>query len=80
MSWAKLPDNDLSVKVSLHIFSALHERLQKLLSSLNEKDLKKIVQHPQNGQITIEQLIATYAWHEKHHIAHIMTLKNQKGW
>lgn len=79
-SWAKLPDNHLPVEVSLQLFSSLHKRLQKLLSSLNEKDLKKIVEHPEIGQITIEQLIATYAWHGKHHIAHITTLRNQKGW
>lgn len=79
-SWVKLPDNNLPVEVSLQLFSALHERLQELLSSLNEKDLKKIVRHPENGQVTIEQLIATYAWHGRHHIAHITTLRNQKGW
>ncbi|MGG1217229.1 YfiT family bacillithiol transferase [Priestia endophytica] len=80
VSWAKLPDNDLPIEVSLHLLSALHERLHKMLKSLEEKDLKKIVQHPENGKITVEQLIATYAWHGKHHIAHITTLRNQKGW
>ncbi|KYG27803.1 YfiT family bacillithiol transferase [Priestia endophytica] len=80
VSWAKLPDNDLSIEVSLHLLSALHERLHKILNSLEEKDLKKIVQHPENGKVTVEQLIATYAWHGKHHIAHITTLRNQKGW
>jgi len=80
VAWATLVDNDLPIDVSLQLFSALHERLHKLLHSLNERDLKRVVQHPENGQLTIEQLIATYAWHGRHHIAHITTLRNQKGW
>jgi uncharacterized damage-inducible protein DinB len=79
-AWSTLPDNDLPIEVSLQLFAALHKRLHKLLSSLNEKDLKKMIHHPENGEVTIEQLIATYAWHGKHHIAHITTLRNQKGW
>ena len=80
VAWSTLPDNDLPIEVSLQLFSALHKRLHKVLNSLNEKDLKKMIHHPENGEVTIEQLIATYAWHGKHHIAHITTLKNQKGW
>ncbi|MDO6851743.1 putative metal-dependent hydrolase [Priestia megaterium] len=80
VAWATLIDNDLPIEISLQLFSALHKRLHKLLCSLSERDLKRVVQHPENGQLTIEQLIATYAWHGKHHIAHITTLRNQKGW
>jgi len=80
VAWSKLPDNDLPIEVSLQLFSALHKRLHKLLNSLDEKDLKKMIHHPENGEVTIEQLIATYAWHGKHHVAHITTLRNQRGW
>jgi hypothetical protein len=65
---------------TLQLFSALHKRLHKVLNSLDEIDLKKTIHHPENGEVTIEQLIATYAWHGKHHIAHITTLRTQKGW
>ena len=80
VAWSNLPDNDLPIEVSLQLFSALHKRLHKVLNSLDEIDLKKTIHHPENGEVTIEQLIATYAWHGKHHIAHITTLRTQKGW
>ncbi|MDU0204891.1 YfiT family bacillithiol transferase [Paenibacillus sp. MAH-36] len=80
VSWAKLSDNSLPIEVSLNIFSSIHKRLVVLLKSLDEKELKKTINHPDSGFITIEKLIATYAWHGKHHIAHITSLREQKGW
>ncbi|MGG3197328.1 MULTISPECIES: YfiT family bacillithiol transferase [Priestia] len=80
VAWSNLPDNDLPIGVSIQLFAALHKRLHKVLNSLDEIDLKKTIHHPENGEVTIEQLIATYAWHGKHHIAQITTLRNQKGW
>lgn len=38
------------------------------------------IQHPDNGTMTIAEVIRTYAWHGKHHIAHITTLRKQKNW
>lgn len=79
-SWAVLKDNKLPIDVSLNLFSLIHKRLTFLLKSLNEEELKRTVFHPESGLLTIEQLIATYAWHGKHHIAHITSLRKQKGW
>lgn len=79
-SWAELPDNQLPIEVSLQLFSAVHERLTFLFKSLSDDQFKRVVFHPENGLLTIEKLAATYAWHGKHHIAHITTLRKQRGW
>jgi uncharacterized damage-inducible protein DinB len=80
VSWAKLNDNNMPIEVSMTLFSALHKRLVYLLKSLNENDLSKMVYHPDNGVMTLAQLIATYAWHGKHHVAHITSLRDRMGW
>lgn len=79
-SWAELEDNNLSIQVSLNLFSSVHKRLTFLLKSLNEDELKRTINHPESGLLTIEKLIAIYAWHGRHHIAHITSLRKQKGW
>ncbi|KHD86281.1 YfiT family bacillithiol transferase [Heyndrickxia ginsengihumi] len=78
--WAELEDNQLPIEVSVDLFSTIQKRLTALLKSLTDIDLKRTVQHPENGLSTIEKLIATYAWHGKHHIAHITSLRKKMGW
>jgi uncharacterized damage-inducible protein DinB len=80
VAWAELEDNKLPIDVSIDLFSAVHKRLVYLLKSLNAEELKRSVNHPEGGILTIEKLIATYAWHGNHHIAHIQNLRNNKGW
>ncbi|MBM7644501.1 hypothetical protein JOD45_000694 [Scopulibacillus daqui] len=78
--WAELEDNKCPIEVSLNLFSSVHKRFAFLLKSLNNDELKRKVCHPESGLLTIEQLIATYAWHGKHHTAHIISLRELKGW
>jgi uncharacterized damage-inducible protein DinB len=79
-SWAKLNDSNLPIEVSITLISSLHKRLVNLLKSFNENDFSKTVNHPENGTMTLAQLIATYAWHGNHHIAHITSLRERMGW
>lgn len=79
-SWADLIDSKLSVDISLHLIEFLHMRWVALLSSLTEQDLKKVFTHPDSGLVTIERNIGIYAWHGKHHLAHITSLIETKGW
>ncbi|RXJ04258.1 putative metal-dependent hydrolase [Anaerobacillus alkaliphilus] len=78
--WAQLPDNQLPIEVSLQLLLATHARLVTLLNSLQDEDFKRTINHPDNGIVSVEQLIATYAWHGKHHIAHITSLREKMGW
>jgi len=78
--WAKLPDTtEPPVEWSLMLLDGLHKKWVYLLRSLNEEDWKKVFVHPEHGRkVSIGENIALYAWHCKHHLAHIdQALKHQ---
>ncbi len=78
--WAELEDaRTLPVEVSLKLLEALHERWVKLLRSLSPADFDRTIDHPENGTMTIDQLLAMYAWHCDHHIAHINLARREKS-
>jgi len=79
--WAKLPDTAKTpVDVSLELLDALHRRWVTLLRSLGEKDFAKTARHPSWGVVTVDFLLAHYAWHGRHHVAHITSLRDRMGW
>lgn len=70
--WAALEDaRAMPVGVSLELLEALHSRWVTLLRSLEPASFDRSIDHPENGAMTIDQLLAMYAWHGEHHIAHI---------
>lgn len=79
--WAELLDARTGpVDVSLALLAALHERWVVLLRSLKEADWKRTFRHPELGLIRLEQNAALYAWHGRHHVAHITGLRDRMGW
>ncbi|MEH7110601.1 MULTISPECIES: YfiT family bacillithiol transferase [Bacillaceae] len=78
--WAELPDYSLPIEISLTLLETLHKRWVKLLHSLNPEDMKKTFVHPESGEITVGKNIGIYAWHGRHHLAHITSLISRKGW
>lgn len=77
--WAKLPDYDLPISVSLQLIESLHERWSYLLQSLTNNQSKRFFNHPDSGTLSIEKSIGIYAWHGKHHLAHIRHALKQRG-
>jgi hypothetical protein len=71
--WAELPDNDVTpVLVSLDLLKNLHTRWIALLNALSWDDLQREFYHPENKRKTkLVQNLALYAWHGKHHLAHV---------
>lgn len=69
--WAMLPDSDMPVATSYKLLESLHERWVYLLTSLTDEQLQSAFHHPDNGFMTLEKALALYAWHGKHHLAHI---------
>ena len=51
-----------------------------LLRSLSDADVKRRFTHPELGIVTVDQYISLYAWHGKHHVAHITSLRERNGW
>jgi uncharacterized damage-inducible protein DinB len=79
--WAKLPDTAATpVEVSLQLLDALHRRWVTLLRSLGGADFRRTARHPSWGLITVDFLLAQYAWHGRHHVAHITSLRDRMGW
>ena len=79
--WANLVDaRSAPVEASLNLLEGLHHRWTLLLRSLSEDDVKRRFFHPELGVVTIDQYIALYSWHSRHHVAHISTLRKNKGW
>jgi len=77
--WAALDDaRAMPVEVSLRLLEALHERWARLLRSLKPADFDRTIDHPENGTMTIDHLLAMYAWHGEHHVAHITLARNRE--
>ena len=79
--WAKLDDAQTApVELSLKLLDALHERWVWFLRSLKDEDFKRTFRHPELGIVTLDKNVALYAWHGRHHVAHITSLREREGW
>lgn len=79
--WAELPDmRTAPVEVSLQLIDALHTRWVAMLRGLSPADFQRVFRHPENGLMRLDTNIALYAWHGKHHAAHITGLRERMGW
>lgn len=80
-AWANLPDGQAApVEISLDLLTALHKRWVLLLRTLTEADFNRPVIHPEAGRITTGRLLRLYAWHGRHHVAHITQLRAARAW
>jgi hypothetical protein len=79
--WAQLADTRITpVEVSLTMLDALHDRWVRLLRSLKTDEWKRTFRHPELGAMNLETTLALYAWHGRHHVAHITSLREREGW
>jgi uncharacterized damage-inducible protein DinB len=79
--WAELADTKVTpVDVSLVLLDTLHYRWVQLLRSLAPEDWKRTFRHPELGPMTLEKTLALYAWHGRHHVAHITELRKRMSW
>ena len=74
--WAELPDaRTMPVSVSIDLLSALHKRWTTLLSNMIEADFKRRLRHPVSGEMALDWILGLYAWHGRHHTAHVLLAK-----
>ena len=78
--WAELADSRLPIDVSLKILEGIHRRWTVLLESLTDEDFNRKLRHPESGEWTVGKFLALYAWHSRHHTAHITSLRERNGW
>ncbi len=79
--WAELDDaRNAPVELSLNLLDALHSRWVWFLRSLKQADFQRTFRHPDLGLVSVDKNIALYAWHGRHHVAHITSLRERMGW
>jgi hypothetical protein len=79
--WAKTGDvQSTPLEVSLTMLDALHDRWVRLLRSLKPEEWKRQFNHPEMGPMPLEKTLALYAWHGRHHVAHVTELRKRMGW
>ncbi|MEP6742238.1 MAG: YfiT family bacillithiol transferase [bacterium] len=79
--WAQLRDARVSpIEPSLDLLDALHLRWVWFLRSLKDEDFERTFQHPEQGTVSLNKNVALYAWHGRHHVAHITALRERMGW
>ncbi len=79
--WAELPDSrETSAEISLHLLDALHRRWVTLLRAMSDEQFARTLRHPELGVMPLDRMLALYAWHGKHHTAHIAALRRRSRW
>ena len=80
-AYARLYDSQTApVDWSLTTLDGLHARLVMVLRSLTPEQLQRGFVHSENGRMTLELTTLAYAWHSRHHLAHITSLRRARGW
>lgn len=80
-AWAELPDmRVMPVAVSLDLLDRLHERLVVTLRGTPAGAFARTIVHPENGPMTLDMLLGVYAWHGRHHTAHVSALRERMKW
>jgi uncharacterized damage-inducible protein DinB len=79
-AWAQLPDSRMPIALSLGIIDGVHARWTVLWQSLDETNLQRTFTHPEMGALTLDRHLQLYAWHSRHHTAHVTALRAARGW
>lgn len=80
-AWAAQPfPRTGPVEPSLKLLEGLHARWAATARGLDEAELARTVEHPEGGPMTADHLLNLYAWHSRHHVAHILGLREREGW
>lgn len=79
--WAELKDAATEpLEASLQLLDGLHRRWVALLKSLSDADFARKLRHPELGVLRLDTYLAGYAWHCRHHAAHITGLRRRMNW
>ena len=80
-AWARLSDSQTTpIETSLRMLESIHDRWVRVLQAMSTSDFERKLNHPENGIMTLDQMLALYAWHSRHHVAHVRNLRQRNGW
>jgi hypothetical protein len=80
--WAELADGRSPlVQESIALLTGLHARWVYLLRHMQPSDFARQLTHPEwQGPMSLDQVLALYWWHSRHHVAHITSTRQRHGW
>jgi len=79
--WAELSDaKSAPIEMSLMLLESLHKRWLLFLQSLKPEEFARTIKHPESGLMNLDRLLQLYAWHGRHHVAQIVSLRERMGW
>ncbi|MFY9688835.1 MAG: bacillithiol transferase BstA [Candidatus Acidiferrales bacterium] len=79
--WAELADAKTApIEPSLALLENLHKRWVTLMRSFTPAEWARAFRHPERGLATLGGDLALYAWHGRHHVAHVTSLRERNGW
>ena len=80
-TWAQTVDGRTApIEDSLPVIEGVHKRWVQFLRSLDSAALSRTIMHPERGSMALTDLLQLYAWHGRHHTAHITGLREMRGW
>ena len=79
-AWAQLADANGPIGGSLLLVQSLHDRWVHCLRTTPDRAFARTCVHSERGKLTLDDLVALYAWHGDHHVAHITSLRRAMGW
>jgi uncharacterized damage-inducible protein DinB len=79
--WADLPDGrEGPAEPSLALLESLHARWVRFLRALPSETFARTLVHPESGTMTLDEVVALYDWHGRHHVAHVTALRDRMAW
>lgn len=79
--WAELPEaRTAPIELSLALLDSVHRRWNLVLRGIQTEQWKRTFRHPELGPMTLEKSLALFAWHGRHHVAHVRVLRERMGW
>lgn len=78
VEWAKLPDYNLPISLSINMIEIIHAKACAIFDALDNEDLEQYYLHPEDGKAyQLKKVLALYAWHGSHHLEHLkICIKN----
>lgn len=81
-AWVATPEiasGDIAVPLALA--AAVHARWVGFLHALPEAAFARTFVHPATGKVwSLDDSVEMYAWHGRHHVAHVTALRERRGW
>jgi hypothetical protein len=80
-AWGELVDSRTApIEYSLQLIDALHLRWVYMLRRMTTEEFARGFQHSELGIVRLDLITALYAWHGRHHCAHITRLRERNDW